>query len=109
MTLIFSLGAFAGSADVQVTVCPNNSKVLLVQIRGESAVNIFRALAHRIKIKPSEMLNTLSNGMNCEGLSFFSNGDVQSAKCSFLMLGQKNIPYPQIDAGFGQEEVINCE
>lgn len=83
--------------------------MFLVQINGESAVNIFRALALRINRKPSEMLNTVSNGMNCEGLSFLSNGDVQNAKCSYLMVGQKNIPYPQVDAGFDKEEVVNCE
>jgi hypothetical protein len=99
----------ASAADVSVVSCPKQPKVLKVEINGKSAVNLFRALAFRIGIKPAEMLNTLSNGMNCNGLKFSADGDVIEAKCSYLMKGQKNIPYPQMDPGFSREEVIVCE
>jgi hypothetical protein len=55
------------------------------------------------------MLNTLSNGMNCDGTKFSAEGDVTVANCSYLMVGQKNVPYPQVDPGFSREEVIVCE
>jgi hypothetical protein len=96
-------------ADIQVSPCPRDAKILQVQIHGESAVNIFRAFAQRVGMKPADMQNTLSNGMNCEGLKFSADGDVTVAKCSYVMKGQKNIPYPQIDPGFSNEEVIVCE
>ena len=106
--LIFLSGVGAYAADVQVSPCSKNPKVLYVEINGESAVGIFRALAGRIGIKPSEMMNTVSNGMNCEGYKFLGNGDVSEARCSYLMVGQKNVPYPQVDSGFSREDVIEC-
>ncbi|MGZ3749121.1 MAG: hypothetical protein ACXWRE_16445, partial [Pseudobdellovibrionaceae bacterium] len=57
----------AQAADVQVSPCSKDAKILKVQISGESAVNIFRALAQRAGLKPAAMVSTLSNGMNCEG------------------------------------------
>ncbi len=99
----------ATAADVQVTSCPKDLKILKVQIQGESAVNLFRAYAQRLGMKPVDMLITFSNGMGCFGLKFANDGDVLEAKCSYLMKGQKNIPYPQIDPGFGREETVDCE
>lgn len=95
-------------ADIQVVPCSKNPELLYVEINGESANNIFRALAQRISLTPAAMGNTLSNGMNCTGVKFSTDGDVAAAKCSYVMLGQKNIPYPQVDAGFSGEEVIVC-
>lgn len=106
---IFLVSVGAHAADVQVSPCPKNAKILQVQIYGDSAVNIFRALAQRIGMKPADMFSTISNGMNCQGLKFSADGDVQVAKCSYVMKGQENIPYPQIDPGFSGEEVIVCE
>lgn len=106
--LIFLSGAGAYAADVQVSPCGKNAKVLYVEINGESAVSIFRALAGRIGLKPSEMMNTVSNGMNCEGSKFTENGDVSEARCSYLMVGQKNVPYPQVDAGYSREDAVEC-
>ncbi|MFZ3231468.1 MAG: hypothetical protein WA160_14775 [Pseudobdellovibrio sp.] len=106
--LMSSLSLTTMAADIEVTVCLKTSKAMQVIIKGESALNIFRALSHRIGLKPAEMINTLSNGMNCKGSEFTSNGDVSVAECSYLMVGQKNIPYPQVDAGFAGEPVIEC-
>ena len=109
---IMLLSAFtmsAHAADVMVKACPKNPKVLIVSISGESSLNIFRALAARIKLTPAQMGNVTSNGMYCEGLKFTEAGDVSEAKCSYLMIKQKNIPYPQVDPGFNREDIIECE
>lgn len=105
-SILISSTVFA--ADVQVSPCPKNPEILLVEISGESASNIFRALALRVNVKPVELGSVIANDMNCVGLKFSENGDVTEAKCSYVMIGQKNIAFPQIDPGFTGEEVITC-
>jgi hypothetical protein len=97
------------AADVQVTPCPKNSQILYVEINGESAINIFTAIAGRFNLKPADLISIETNGMLCKGLSFAPNGDATSVKCSYVMVGRKNIPYPQTDVGFSGEEKIVCE
>lgn len=107
--VLSSIPATTFAADVEVTSCVKNSKALYVSIKGESALNIFRALSKRIGLAPAEMLNTISNGMNCEGKIFSNDGDVIEAECSYLMIGQKNIPYPEVDHGFKmKDEHVDC-
>ncbi len=105
-TILVSSTVFA--SDVQVSPCSKNPEILLVEISGESAANIFRALAARINVKPVDLGRTLANNMNCVGLTFSENGDVTEAKCSYVKIGQKNVAFPQIDPGFSGEEVITC-
>jgi len=107
--VLSSISATAFAADIEVTACIKNSKAMHISIKGESALNIFRAFAKRIGLTPAEMLNIISNGMNCEGKKFSNNGDVIEAECSYLMIGQKNIPYPEVDQGFQmKDQHIDC-
>lgn len=109
LTISILLSGFtAQAADVTVSPCSRNPKTLYVEINGDSAINIFRALAQRIKYTPAQMLNTISNGMDCRGLKFLADGDVAEARCSYVMMGQKNVPFPQVDPGFSREEIIEC-
>ncbi len=106
--IALSISSASFAADVEVSNCLGNPKAIYVSIKGQSAINIFRAFAARLKIKPLKMRNTISNGMNCEGTRFTNDGDVIEAECSYLMIGQKNIPYPQVDPEFSGEENIIC-
>ncbi|MBI3557995.1 MAG: hypothetical protein HY074_17160 [Deltaproteobacteria bacterium] len=103
---VFGITAYA--QDIEITPCSNDPAAQFVEISGASATKIYEGIAKTLKVPVDQLGGTQANDMFCQPLSSTA-GQPLAVRCSFLMKGNKNIPYPQVDPGFSGEKVITCD
>jgi len=102
LRVVISGSAFAEDSNVKVTECAKNANATFVELSGESAIEIYSHISRTLNVPIKELGGVESNGMFCRPTS------PKAVVCSFLMVGSKNIPYPQVDPGFSGNAPIAC-
>lgn len=101
-TLVVVQMSSAEASDFKTSQCSKNPAAILVEINGAGADEIYSHIAKSLNVSTAELGGVVSNDMFCRPISS------SAISCSFLMVGAKNIPFPQVDARFSQEKSLVC-